>query len=326
MEQTKLIDLLAQADDQYILEAAPNTNRSRQIKRWAAVAAASLILLAGGTTLARNASVPQADPIFTSSAVITESDIALAYGFTFQDRVYFPASLTDLIRFGIISPQTSSLTDIYTADRKDVGELIGTVSESMDSTLIGAKIYRYAALPQVEALCILEKNATFCYYTTAGPSIPLEVGEFSDVVLEAYDLPGAIQTVTILNEDGSASQTVTDQDELSQLFTLLSGKTNIGQAAHEELFAKLWYDTYGTREVHYDREEGVMLYGPSDEAYDKAHALWGKGQVELMVETTDGFILLIIYTPSIGTLNFSNGFFTLTPDESSFLSRLTDPS
>ena len=115
--------------------------------------------------------------------------------------------------------------------------------------------------------------------------------------------------------------TITDDQIMEEICTLLSGCENIGREASERLFAKAWYDAFGNDDVYY-KETGVVYR--NTETSELAHELWNRGEKCINIINKDGYGVSVDYFPSIGVFFVGNGQFSLSKQSVGRLNELLD--
>ena len=278
-----------------------------------------------------------------------------AFGFTIEGRedvIYFPISFEERKRYGLVPENAVGLTpeNTYVISQKDIGEFMGVVEFCGDESLLGCKVYHFAAYPDYDAICIVEKDGAYAFYTADGIRTDDTYGQNSDIVLETYSLPESAQAIEILSADETYLFSIEDDKARDSLFSLLAGKGNSGLQANEKRFAKAWYDAFGNEDVYYSEKEGhcvfrndfedeaekevktytdaegnIMVQKPANEAitlYETAHALWSEGERLIRISTDKGFQTVIDYFPSINTFIWHNGYYELSADEAKELNAL----
>lgn len=92
-----------------------------------------------------------------------------AYGFTMNDRVYFPISFEERREFGLIGENDSGLTaeNTYVIEQKDIGEKIGEVEASENDKIIGLSVYHFNTFPTDDRIVILENEGKFAFYVSS---------------------------------------------------------------------------------------------------------------------------------------------------------------
>lgn len=334
LKEQRIIEALSNVDEKYIEEAAPvNKKRKKPVWiKWTAVAACLAIVVGGVFLWKDRGNDIIAEPTFEET---------VAYGFTMGDAVYFPISFEDRIRFGLVPEDAMGLTpeNTYEITEDDLGEVMGIVETSDNESLVGATVYHFAKYPEYDAICIVEVNGEYSFYTSDGLLLTNEIGKSSDFVLEAYNMPQSVTKITVQTGEWETVMTITDEETIATICDIMKGKANIGLKEHEKLYAKLWYDTYGNDDVYYDEEVGSMIYREAQteppepvtytdadgnevtyyesntEDYDKAHALWGEGERVVTFTTDKGFEFYMNYRPSISTIGFYDGYYLLTEGE-----------
>ncbi len=243
-----------------------------------------------------------------------ESESQEAYGFTMgNDIVYFPISFDERRRFGLVKSDAIGLTpeNTYQITEEDLGEVMGSVQESADAGLIGCTVYHFAAFPDLDAICILEREGSYSFYTADGIWLPEEPGQSFERVITAYGMPESVVKLEVEDLEGNPLFTITDQADVTALCTMLSGKTDIGMQANNERYARLWKDTYGNEEVSYD---GESFFYSDQVDYDAVHAFWHAKQRVIWVTTERGFRFLMQYNPAVRTME-CYGYYDLTEEE-----------
>ncbi len=335
MKEQRLAEALGKVDDKYIEEAAPiNEKKKKSIwTKWAALAAC-LVIIVGGAFIWANMGGNNDD------VVVSET---VAYGFTMNECTYFPISFEERREFGLVPENAMGLTDenTYKIKKKDIGEKMGTVEACGDESLIDAEVYHFASYPDSDAICIVKHDGKYSFYCSDGMFFEPKVGESSDIIIDAYNMPESVAEIKVQTGSGEDIKTITDEAEIAYICYVMSGKENMGLEAHEKLHAELWFNTYANDDVYFNEEEGYIVYReketePSEpisytdedgntvtyvnnsiitEVYDKAHALWSEGERIMIIAMENGFSFEVVYKPSINTISFYNGYYSLEDSE-----------
>lgn len=306
MKSEKILRAIGEIDEQLVREAEPQEKRrgARSWKKWAALAACLCLVVGVG--------------VFAGPRLLRSEDTLavdhVAYGVTVNGILYFPISFEERIQYGLVEEGTVGLTpeNTYRITEADLGEVIGTVESCTEESMIGAIVYHFAKYPDYDSICIVEHHGQYQFYVADGVSLAEEERKSSDRILEAYEIPASVTKITVQNGNWENLLTITDEATINAICEIVAGKTSIGLESREALFAQLWYDTYGNYDVKYN---GTAMSYASVEASEKAAALWGSNERIVWFTTERGFEFYLIYTPSISSFAFYDGYFVLSEKE-----------
>lgn len=317
--------------------------------KWGAVAACLCLMVAASVTVLPRLTktVPSED---TTDSIVAVEEVAV--GFTLSGKsslVYFPISFDERVRFQLVPEGSIGLTpeNTYQITEADLGEAMGTVENCGNSLLIGKTVYHFSAYPESNAICILDNDGKYDFYCADSYAISMAKENSSDALMALFDFPENCCKIEVQSADLNTLFSITDEEKINNLCTLLSGCENIGHEAAEKRFAQLWQDTYGNDNVYYSEADGCCLYRgyvePEEKTYtdangtsyteyiypegyvdpsDAAHELWNVGERCLILETKDGLQLFIDYYPSIGVFFSQDGQFTVTTEKAESLNSL----
>lgn len=307
MKNEELFRAIGGVEEDKIADAAKALQK-KPARRWAglAAAAASLCLVVVSAAYFSGG--------FGRDAVGDVTADTEAFGFTMEESnvPYFPISFEERIRYGLVDEGEVGLTkeNDYKITKADLGEVMGTVASCGDESLIGCTVYRFASLPKLDSICIVDLGGSYAFYTTDGPSFHWEEGKSSDRIAELYDLPSATKAV-VQTGDWETVLTITDQDTIAAIAALLGGKEDIGLAGNEQRYADLWKEVTGNEDVYYDG--GSMLY-TNGLTPDDTDPIWHEGQRVVTFYFENGYTLELLYCPAISTFQ-CGGYYPMTEEE-----------
>ncbi|QNL44429.1 hypothetical protein H8790_13490 [Oscillibacter hominis] len=322
MDKTDLAEAMGFLSPAHIAEAASYEKKPRAFPM-AALAACLLLLAAaafGGTLPSQTAVQPPS----SSGSETAEA----AYGFILNDRFYLPITFDQRKEFGLVPEDAAGLAEEYRfpPTEADLGRRIGYAEQSDDPALVGAAVYRWAALPDNGRICVVEiSQGRYDYFVFAWRTDVSEPGAASTEIFDAYGIRSdSVQSIDVTTGDDRPVTVLSGEEDISRLLNLFSGREDMGAKAHEQRFSDLWYETYGTREVYLDGES--MHYDGLDKddwtIYDRAHKLWNGHQRQLLLHLKNGDQLCLLYNPAVRSLSIHNSFFALSTEECAELNGL----
>lgn len=293
-------------------------------------------------------------PTDKALSLVPTSETTEDIGFTLSDLeqvVYYPITFDARCTYGLVATDAVGLTEenAYTITENDLGAFMGTVAACDDETLIGCKVYHFANYPELDSICILDAPSGYAFYTAEWLNLEVPVGERSDLLLEAYNLPESLQTMEVLSNDLTHLFTVEEDTSCYAILSLLEGRENSGLEANNRRFAQAWYDAFGNEDVYYSEEDGCVHFqqppsnpndntiiytdtesnmmvqntSPSDNTLEEqAEQLWSAGERIIRITTQQGFQVTINYFPSINTFILNDGYFELSSDDAATLNTL----
>ncbi len=360
MKNKKLLRAIGEIDEKYIEEAAAEKMPHRApFYRFAALAASVCIVIGCVIALAYRPStvvppVPGTEMSDTAPDTAPETapdliadDRYPPYCFLINNdaRVeYYALSIWEALRYDLLVEGASTVSEetLLPISEADLGEPMGTVT---GGSLDGCAVYHAARYPSFDSICIVDTPDGYLYYTASRLSLEDAIGQSSDVVLAAYRLPDSAVEASVLSGDGDVLRSLT-AEEIFEVLAILAGRTNIGMAENNRLYANLWQDTYGNDDIYYDEESGTVrekniptegktyTYTTEDgvtvavevngntDVYELKSALFHTGQCQIRITTARGFYFTVTYTPSIRTCSVGNGYYPLAESEAARMNAL----
>ena len=211
MNTKKFSDAMSEINNKYIEEAlnyksiAVKKKKKQNWPKWGAMAACLCLAVVGAFALTRfiGNDTPEIP-------VITEES---AYGFTMEesDVLYLPISFFQRKAFGIIDENATGLTaeNTYKITADDLGDIMGTVGDSQDESIIGETVYHFINFPEDDAICIVKVNGTYRFYVKNGVG-GIEKTTNSNIIIDA-----PVDESTY-HEAGASAPTENETDELEQ--------------------------------------------------------------------------------------------------------------
>lgn len=352
MKGNEFLDKMELVDAAFIEDADKLPAKKKPVwAKWGAVAACVCLVAVGVFGAMSGGLFGTSDEI---PPVVPGNEEAEAFGFTLSDNeqtVYFPISFEERRTYGLVDTDAVGLTkeNTYEITEKDLGELMGTVAACGDETLVGCKVYHFAKYPEFDSICIVETPSGYAFYTTEWLNIEVPIGQSSDLLLDAYDLPESLQKMEVLSHDFTYLFTVEDDAICNDILKMLEGRENSGLEANEQRFAQAWYDAFDNEDVYYSEEDGCVRFkqmqsntqdntitytdeegntivqnasSPDSTLYDQAHNLWSTGERLIRITTNRGFQFEIDYFPSINTFIWGNGYFEISKEDTVALNTL----
>ncbi|MBU5626004.1 hypothetical protein KQI82_03495 [Oscillibacter sp. MSJ-2] len=321
MDRTDLAEAMGFLSSAHIAEAASYEKKPRAF-RMAALAACLLLLAAavfGGGKLPFQTAASSSAGSATAEAV---------YGFVLNDRLYLPITFEQRKEFGLVPEDAVGLAEEhrFPPTEADLGQRIGYAGQSDDPALVGAAVYRWASLPDNDRICVAEiAQGRYGYFVFAWRTDVSESGASSTEIFDAYGIsPDSVQSIEVTTGGDLPVIVLSIKEDISFLLDLFSGREDMGAEAHEQRFADLWYETYGTREVYLNGDS--MHYDGLDKndwtIYDRAHKLWNGHQRQLLLHLKNGDQLYLLYNPAVRSLSIHNSFFDLSLEECAELNSL----
>ncbi|MBR4869507.1 MAG: hypothetical protein IKU12_01865 [Oscillospiraceae bacterium] len=310
MKNEDIFRAIGDAADAHIEDTANAITQKRRSRLpYFAAAAACLCLMAVGTM------IPGRDSNSTTGEDIAIEDAAYSITLSSSSATYFPISFEERRTYGLVDENAVGLTaeNTYQITENDLGEPMGSVTESLDESLIGCAVYHFAAFPELESICIVERGGSYEFYTTTGPILVFITEGRSSATLDAYVLPQQAEKVTV--QDGSWEEllTITDKNAIAALCGILADKEDMGLAAHEQRYADLWKEVMGNEDVYY--KEGFGMAYTNGRTPDDTSPIWHKDQRIVTIYAENGFSLEFIYNPAIATFCWGDEYFPLTQEE-----------
>lgn len=325
MNAAQFSSALGKVNDKYIMEAVTyeckKKKRSGWLK-WGALAACLCLAVAGFA-------VHQFGTVDVPRDTVGEDDCAhdsAAYGFCLNGNstaVYYPISFEERVRYELVPKGEVGLNEsnTYQITEADLGDLMGTVTDCKDETMIGSQVYHFAKYPEHDSICIVDTSNGYEFYVCSWLDVSVEIGDVSDAVFAAYGLPDSLETMGLLSSDFQYLSGIDDEAAIKAIFELFSGKVNHGLEENERLFAQAWYDAYGNDDICYSEESGTcVVKEPS--LFDKAHELWNEGERIVQITTNRGFDLMIDYFPAVGVFTCGDSYYELSDSEVESLNEL----
>ena len=353
MKTDKLQDAIGLVKEEYLRETELSASGTQKTWiTWAAIAAGIVITGVGAffaVTGIRNNQAAQTaadESRATEKAVVEEAitEEEAAFGFTLSDQqemTYFPISFAERVRFNLVPEGAVGLSEenTYQIQAQDLGEVMGTVTDCADASLIGRTVYHFASYPDSRAICILEHDGAYDFYCAEYLAISVKEDDLSDAVFASYGFPGNCASIEVQDKGGMKLFTITDEAVINEIITMMSGCGNIGDQEASARRIQLWKDTYGNDDVYYDEEQKMILFRsitPEESSYtdangvtvteyhypegyqdpyDLAHQLWSEGERYLVMEAKDGLNLYVDYFPALGLFYSQNASFGLSEEQ-----------
>lgn len=325
MNAAQFSSALGKVNDKYIMEAV--THECKKKKRsgwlkWGALAACLCLAVAGFA-------VHQFGTVDVPRDTVGEDDCAhdsAAYGFCLNGNstaVYYPISFEERVRYELVPKGEVGLNEsnTYQITEADLGDLMGTVTDCKDETMIGSRVYHFAKYPEHDSICIVDTSNGYEFYVCSWLDVSVEIGDVSDAVFAAYGLPDSLETMGLLSSDFQYLSGIDDEAAIKAIFELFSGKVNHGLEENERLFAQAWYDAYGNDDICYSEESGTCV-AREPSLFDKAHELWNEGERVIRITTDRGFDLMIDYFPAVRVFTCGNSYYELSDSEVESLNEL----
>lgn len=221
---------------------------------------------------------------------------------------------------------------------EDVGEQMGVVTNCVDKSLVGCKVYHLAKYPEKDSICIVETAEGYEPYSCEWIDIDVKIGENFDKKMAVNELPESLESMELLtyDEEGITGEKYIREfiiDVSEPIMKILSGKINIGEEASGRRLAKLWYDAYGNDDVYYSEKEGkcvLRLEGvdeadrndKAEELWDKADEIWFKDNRLIEITTKRGFKCWIDYFPARAYFISGNAYYELSDADVKALNQL----
>lgn len=323
MNAAQFSHALGKVNDKYIMEAITYERKKKSgWLKWGAMAAC-LCLIIGGFA------IHQLGMSGAPTGTTGENDHAhnsVVYGFSLDENGtawYFPISFEEYVRYKLVPNDGIDLSEsyIYQITDDDLGNLMGTVTDCEDKTIIGSQVYHFAKYPEYDSICIVDAPNGYALYVCNWLDVPVEIGDVSDAVLSAYGLPNSFETMEILSPDSQYLFCIDDETTTKAILGLFSGKVNHGLEANERLFAQAWHDAYGNDDIHYSEESGTCV-AKEISLFDKAHELWSEGERIIQITTNRGFRLTIDYFPAVRVFACGDGYYEFSVNEVESLNSL----
>ena len=325
MRGTELLYKMELIDPAFVeaAEAAPQRARSKRLM-WGSLAAC-FFLLVGIFAAVRSGAFPNIQAGKPgASATPGQAPFDVAYSLRLEGNetvVYGPIDFEDCLRYGLVPQNAAGLDHPLIITEADLGEFMGTVTGCYDTALNGCRVYHYARYPEKDTICIVDTPQGYAFYSCKYLYYDAAVGASSDELFSLYGLPDSLEKMEILSQDDRLLYEITDEAQISAVFAILSGKTNIGLAASNLRYAQAWYDAYGNADVFFDEEHGYDEF-IDVETYEEAHALWGRGCRHIRITTAKGFQLLIDYVPAVCSFNAQDSYYVLSREETEALNAI----
>ena len=346
MNGEKLLFLISNTDDDLIKEMqdqqdsiiTPKTNKKRLVPILGVCAALLALCIGLGIWIG----FPRKSHTGTTSKESSSHSVKeqLNYPVTVNGLSYHHADANDRIRYNI--PESDS-QEIIT--KENLGELIGEVTNCTDSNLVGKKLYHYSKYPAFLSVGVLDFDGEYQIYCSYGYQVDIPEGALSNPIFDTFQLPNNASKIEVYNAEEKLTKTITNTDDIAIIISLLRDCENIGFSETNRRLAAVWYDKYGNDDVFFDEEEGVLSYRdikltensssastdpntPSTGAEndrsilydgqpleDVADDLWKQGSYQLIIETKEGFRLIININQVSRTYSAQNGSFDLAADK-----------
>ena len=200
----------------------------------------------------------------------------------FEETAYFNISFDERKEFGLIGEDEIGLTaeNTYEITEDDIGEFMGTVIEGREN-MAGSKVYHFTKYPDSDRICIIETPEGFKFYT-GSIFKQLETGESFDEISKIFGFPENLEKAEVQYSFENTAFEITDEEEIKQIFEILSEKKNIGE---EEGFER---KKNGSPEegcfVVLTAQNGFKLYM---NYYQSLNMIWARGYFELSETETE---------------------------------------
>lgn len=323
MRGNELLDKMELIEPAYV-EAADTKPKLRKHTwvKWCAMAACLCLVIGGfAVHLLGMTRVPT-----DTAGGNDQTQDSVAYGFYLDGNstaLYFPISFEERVHYELVPNGGIGLTGsyIYQITEDDLGNLMGTVTDCRDETIIGSQVYHFAKYPEYDSICIADTPNGYKFYVCSWLDVPVEIGDISDAIFAAYGLPNSLKTMEILASDSRYLFSVDDEATIKAILKVLSGKVNHGLEANERMFVQAWYDAYGNDDIHYSEESGTCV-AREISLFDKAHELWNEGERIIQITTDCGFRLTIDYFPAVHVFACGDSYYEISANDVEFLNSL----
>jgi hypothetical protein len=272
------------------------------------------------------------NPSNTTGQNVNDNHVILeqvGVGFVMNGWLYTCISFEDRKVFGLVDKAADGLTadNFYQITEKDLGKLMGVIAikdkNSETAYLDGSSVYHFASFPDSEKICIADTKNGYEFFVRGWKPALGNEGHNSNIILDGYNInESTVAYVAVSDRNSKSIAKITGSDEISKIITVLRNKEDIGNKAHEQLFADLWYKTYGNKDVFYNGESMTFNESRFEELVEKAHALWNTNQRHLLLETYDGADLYLLYNPAVKTICVASVYYALSENEASLLNGL----
>lgn len=208
--------------------------------------------------------------------------------FTLDDAVYEECSL------GIVQLYAPEITGIT---KEICGESAGSARFSEEEY----PLYRLLALEaegKRDGILVMEKEGVLRCYELTGFLSLADSPSITDVC-QVYGIQSAedIRSVSVTEADGTPIDTMTNSEDISGFYQKFAA---LGESLSDAEQAKAYYDVYAEKYGDTDdlTIEGASLTANSEEANERAYALWGEGMCMVGLELSNGLrISDMVYAP-----------------------------
>ena len=268
MKNEILLDAIGKIDEELVFAAEKGKRKKFPFIKWAAAAAIFAVIIFGA----------EVKPFEHNPLVQSEQFIKIE---GFENVMYGPILFEERKEFGIIGEDEIGLTEEnrYEITEKDIGEFMGTVVEG-EEDIIGSRVYHFTKYPDSDRICIIETPEGFKFYT-GSIFKQLETDDSSDLIFEIFGFPESLEKMEVQYSLEHTAFEITDEEEIKQIFEILSGKKNIGEEGLERM-------ENGSPEegcyVVLTAQNGFKLYM---NYYSSLNMIWARGYFSLSEAETE---------------------------------------
>ncbi|MBQ1378092.1 MAG: hypothetical protein IIY77_08985 [Lachnospiraceae bacterium] len=339
MKANTILDVINDIDDEMIRHTGDlreRAGRSRSWIRWAA-AAACLFLIAGAVWfLAR----PKGKGTIIIPSETGELLQALAVQIDSMPAEYYELGEQRHAEYGL--PEKVSA--------EELGGVLGIVTGSLDTKLIGKKAYYYKNAPEKKNICIIDvssgPDSDYRVYQAYGYTLYTPAGITMSEAFSVYGFPEKFRSIAVYDAVYDAEHilrcTITDREKQRILTELLLNGISTEGNILKQRAADLWKETFGNEqyrvnergdlvlfpegegrfitETDSDGTESVQFRWPERDQLEKqVYDFFNEGAVSLEFENTEGFKCLIYIQPRTRTVTAFNGGFDFSEEKMSEL-------
>jgi hypothetical protein len=238
-----------------------------------------------------------------------------AYFVFLGDSYYGSITFEDRKKYGLVEQTAEGLTpdNTYVITEKDLGAVMGKVDGCGDETLLGATVYHYAAFPNSDGICIVRRDTfsealgteEYEFYTFAGKVGAESPSLSGKEILQLYGLTwNTVSRIEVFTGTNISLKlgSITDATQITQLLEIIAkDNVSISMDAHNELW-RPWLESLD------NPDERLEI----DERYQR----W------VVITSTKGLDINLIYNAHIKTISVLNSNFVLTDESVAVLDRL----
>lgn len=266
MKNEILLDAIGKIDEELVFAAEKSKKKKFPFIKWAAAAAIFAVIIFGAEVKPLEYEVQSEIPAKIEG---------------FENVIYGTILFEERKEFGIIGEDEIGLTEEnrYEITEDDIGEFMGTVVEG-EEDIIGSGVYHFAKYPDSDRICIIETPEGFKFYT-GSIFKQLETDDSSDLIFEIFGFPESLEKMEVQYSLEHTAFEITDEEEIKQIFEILSGKKNIGEEGLERM-------ENGSPEegcyVVLTAQNGFKLYM---NYYSSLNMIWARGYFSLSEAETE---------------------------------------